>query len=161
MLTLKKLTMPNTYGDVYIQAVFAVKKRQNLIHHSWKEELNKYISGIITRKNVKSLIVNGMPDHIHVFFSMKSNILIADIIRDVKNNSTNFINERNFVQGKFEWQSGYGFFSYSSADVSKIYNYILNQEKHHAKMNFREEYLGFLRDFEIEYDERYLFEFLE
>jgi putative transposase len=153
--------MANTYGDVYIHAVFAVKRRQQLIHPDWKEDLNKYISGIITRKNVKSIIVNCMPDHMHVFFSMKSNTLIADIIRDIKNNSAKFINEQKLIQGKFEWQAGYGFFSYSSSDVPKIYNYILNQETHHKKFNFKEEYVGLLNKFKIPFEDNYLFEFID
>ena len=105
--------MAGTYTQIYIQAVFVVKGRQNLIANKWKEELHKYIAGIINCKGQKSIIVNGMPDHIHVFLGIKPSITVSDLIRDVKNNSSRFINERGWVKGKFEWQEGYGAFSYS------------------------------------------------
>ncbi len=150
--------MPGTFSQIYIQIVFAVKGRENLISKNWATDLHKYIAGIIKGKNQKPIIVNGMPDHIHVFVGLRPAMPIADLVRDIKNNSSNYINDRKLVKGKFSWQEGYGAFSYSYADIGKVYEYILDQEKHHQKMSFKEEYLIFLKRFEIEYDEKYLFE---
>jgi REP element-mobilizing transposase RayT len=153
--------MAGTYSQIYIQYVFAVKGRENLLHKSWREEVFKYMSGIITAKNQKSIIVNGVEDHVHVFVGLKPSMNISDLIRDIKNNSSNFINDNNFLKQKFLWQEGYGAFSYSYSAVTNVYNYILNQEEHHRKKTFKEEYLEFLKDFEVEYDEKYLFDFLD
>lgn len=153
--------MPGTFSKIYIQVVFAVKGRDNLIGTIWKTELNKYIAGIIKGKGHKSIIVNGMPDHIHAFIGLKPVMSISDLIRDVKNNSSNFVNDHKFIKGKFGWQDGYGAFSYSQSHIENVYNYILNQEKHHKKKSFKEEYLEFLKKFEVEYDERYLFEWYD
>ena len=153
--------MPGTFSQVYIQIVFAVKGRENLISRNWKEDLNKYISGIITNKEQKSIIVNGMPDHIHAFIGLNPSMRISDIARDMKNNSSGFINENRWVKGKFSWQEGYGAFSYSRSQVGRVYDYIFNQEKHHKIRTFREEYLELLKKFRIQYDERYLFEWYE
>jgi REP element-mobilizing transposase RayT len=152
--------MPGTYSQVYIQVVFAVKGRENLIAGKWKDELQQYISGIITNKEQKSIIVNGMPDHIHAFIGLRPSMAISDLVRDIKNNSSNFINEKKWVKGKFSWQEGYGVFSYSHSQIETVYNYILNQEKHHKKKTFREEYLDFLKKFNIEYHEKYLFDWI-
>ena len=132
--------MANTFSQIYIQVVFAVKGRQNLIHENIREDVNKYISGIITGKGQKSIIVNGRPDHIHAFIGLKPNMAISELVRDIKNNSTNHINENKLVKGKFQWQVGFGAFSYSKSHIEKVYNYILNQEKHHRKKTFKEEY---------------------
>lgn len=153
--------MANTYSQLYIQIVFAVKGRENLIEKSWKDELHKYIAGIIKTKGQKPIIVNGMADHIHVFIGLKPSMAISDLVRDIKNNSTNFINERKFVKSKFSWQEGYGAFSYSHSHIQTVYNYILNQEEHHKRRKFREEYTELLRKFEIEYNEQYVFDWLE
>jgi putative transposase len=153
--------MPGTYSQIYIQIVFAVKRRENLIGKSWKDELYKYISGIITNKGQKSIIVNGVSDHIHIFVGLKPSMAISDLVRDVKNNSSNFINDKKFVKGKFSWQEGYGAFSYAHSQVENVYNYLLNQEVHHHKKTFKEEYLDFLQEFEIGYDEKYLFEWID
>jgi len=153
--------MSGTFSQIYIQIVFAVKGRENLISNNWKDELHKYIAGIIKGKNQKPIIVNGMPDHIHAFIGLKPSMAISDIVRDIKNNSSNFINEHKFVRGKFSWQEGYGAFSYSHSQVNSVYNYILNQEKHHKKKTFRAEYLEFLKKFEIDYNEKYLFNWIE
>ena len=153
--------MSGTFSQIYIQIVFAVKGRQNLIGTSWKEELNKYISGIIPGKEQKSIIVNGVSDHIHTFVGLRPSMAVSDLVREIKNNSTNFINEKKFVNGKFSWQEGFGAFSYSHSHISNVYNYILNQEEHHKKKSFREEYLGLLNKFEIKYNEKYLFEWIE
>ncbi len=119
------------------------------------------MSGIIENKNQKSIIVNGVSDHVHVFVGLKTSIQISDWIRDVKNNSSKFINEQKFVKGKFHWQEGYGVFSYSHSQIGSVYRYIANQEQHHKKKTFKEEYLEFLKKFGIEYDERYLFDWME
>jgi putative transposase len=153
--------MPGTYSQIYIQIVFAVKRRENLIGKSWKDELFKYLSGIITNKGQKSIIVNGVSDHIHIFVGLKPSMAISDLVRDVKNNSSNFINDKKFVKGKFSWQEGYGAFSYAHSQVEQVYNYILNQEQHHHKKTFKEEYLDFLQEFGIGYDEKYLFEWID
>ncbi len=152
--------MPRTFSQIYIQVVFAVKGRHNLIDKRWKDDLNKYISGIITNKGQKSIIVNGMPDHIHAFIGLKPSIAISDLVRDIKNNSSNFINKNNFVRSAFSWQEGYGTFSYSHSHIEQVYNYIFNQEQHHHKKTFKEEYLEFLHKFEVEYDEKHLFEWI-
>ncbi|MGK2864358.1 MAG: IS200/IS605 family transposase [Chitinophagaceae bacterium] len=153
--------MPGTFSQIYIQIVFAVKGRENLIANSWKTELHKYIAGIIKGKGQKPIIVNGMPDHIHVFVGLKPVMAISDLVRDIKNNATNFVNDQHFVKGKFAWQESYGAFSYSHSHIERVYNYILNQEKHHQEKTFKQEYTDFLKNFEIEYDEKYLFEWYD
>ncbi|MBK6485138.1 MAG: IS200/IS605 family transposase [Chitinophagaceae bacterium] len=153
--------MAGTFSQIYIQVVFAVKGRQNLIQKAWKDDLHKYMAGIIKGKKQKSIIVNGMPDHIHAFIGLKPAMAVSDLVRDIKNNSTNFINDRKLVKGKFSWQDGYGSFSYGHSQIDKVYKYILNQEQHHRKKTFREEYLDFLKKFEVPYDEKYLFEWIE
>ena len=153
--------MAGTFSQIYIQVVFAVKGRQNLIQKAWKDDLHKYMAGIIKGKKQKSIIVNGMPDHIHAFIGLKPAMAVSDLVRDIKNNSTNFINDRKLVKGKFSWQEGYGSFSYGHSQIDKVYKYILNQEQHHRKKTFREEYLDFLKKFEVPYDEKYLFEWIE
>ncbi len=153
--------MAGTYSKIYLQVVFAVKGRQNLIHKSWRDDLHKYISGIITAKGHKSIIVNGVADHIHCFIGFKPAMAISDLVRDIKNNSSKFINESGFIKGKFEWQVGYGVFSYSQSHVERVYNYILNQEQHHTKKSFKEEYLEYLNEFEIDFMKEYLFDWIE
>lgn len=150
--------MPGTFYQIYIQIVFAVKGRENLIANSWKTELHKYIAGTIKGLGQKPIIVNGMPDHIHAFVGLKPVMAISDLVRDIKNNATNFVNEHHLVKGKFAWQESYGAFSYSHSHIGNVYNYILNQEKHHQKKTFKQEYIDFLKKFEIEYDDKYLFE---
>ncbi|HED05049.1 MAG TPA: IS200/IS605 family transposase [Ignavibacteria bacterium] len=150
--------MAGTFSQIYIQIIFAVKGRENLISKKWKDELHKYIAGIIKSKNQKPIIVNGMPDHIHVFVGLKPSMAISDLTRDIKNNSTNFINEKKLVRGKFSWQAGYGAFSYSHSQIGNVYNYILHQEEHHKRESFREEYFEFLKKYEIEFNEKYLFD---
>ncbi len=153
--------MAGTYSQIYIQAVFAVKGRKNLIHKNWRDELHKYISGIITGKQQKAIIVNGVSDHVHCFIGLKPSMAVSDLIRDIKNNSSKFINEKGFIQGKFQWQEGYGAFSYAHSQVEQVYNYILNQEAHHQKKTFRQEYLEFLTKYEIKHKPEYLFEWPE
>ncbi len=153
--------MPGTFSQLYIQIVFAVKGRENLISNSWNKRLHEYIAGIIKGKNQKPIIVNGMPDHIHAFIGLRPAMPVADLVRDIKNNSTNFINDHQLVQGKFSWQEGYGAFSYSHSHIDNVYKYIQNQEEHHKKKTFKEEYLDFMKKFKIEYDEKYLFEWYD
>ncbi len=143
--------MSGTFSQIYIQVVFAVKGRENLIEKSWRDHLHKYIAGTIKGKGQKSIIVNGVADHIHAFIGLKPVMPISDLVRDIKNNSSNFINDQKFVKGKFSWQEGYGAFSYSHSQVSNVYEYILNQEQHHAKKTFKEEYQELLNKFEIEF----------
>jgi len=119
------------------------------------------MAGIIKGKNQKPIIVNGVEDHVHVFVGLKPAMCISDLVRDIKNNTTNFINDEKFIKTKFEWQEGYGAFSYAHSQINNVYNYIANQEQHHKKKSFKEEYLDFLQKFEVEYDEKYLFEWYE
>ena len=153
--------MPGTFSQMYIQVVFAVKGRENLIGKSWNTELYKYIAGIIKGKNQKPIIINGMPDHIHAFIGLRPSIALADLVRDIKCNATNFINDKKLIKGKFSWQEGYGAFSYSHSQIKDVYNYILRQEEHHRRKTFKEEYIDFLKKFEVEYDEKYLFEWYD
>jgi putative transposase len=149
--------MANTYTQIHIQFVFAVKFRDGLIHDSFKQELFKYISGIVNAHNHKLLAINSMPDHIHIFIGMRPTQSISDLMQDIKGNSSKWINEKKFLKVRFEWQEGYGAFSYSKSHVNRVIDYIFNQENHHKKESFQEEYVQFLKAFEINYDERYIF----
>lgn len=153
--------MPNTYSQILIHVIFCVKGRAILIDKKWRGDLHRYISGIITSKGQKSIIVNGVSDHVHCFIGLKPSMNLSELIREVKNNSSKYINEKQFVKGKFQWQEGFGAFSYATSQVKNVYNYILNQEEHHKKSSFKEEYLDLLDNYEIDYDEKYLFDFLE
>jgi len=152
--------MAGTFTQLYIQVIFAVKNRDNLICENWKSELFKYISGIIKAKGHKPIIVNGVADHIHILIGLRPLMAISDLVRDIKNNSTNFINEKKFVRGKFFWQEGYGAFSYSHSQLEVVYKYILNQDNHHKRKTFKEEYFEFLKKYEVEYNEKYLFDWI-
>ena len=153
--------MANTYSQIYIQVIFAVKNRECLIPRIHQDEVNKYISSIITNKNQKSIIVNGVSNHIHCFFGLNPNTAVSDIVRDIKNNSSKFITNSGFVKGRFNWQEGFGAFSYSHSQLNNVYNYILNQESHHKVKSFKEEYLEFLLKNEIVHSDRYLFDWIE
>ena len=153
--------MANTYTQIYIQIVFTVKGRQNLIPKQNREELHKYITGIITKRNQKLLAIFAMPDHIHLLVGMKPNISISDLVRDIKAGSSKFISDNNWIKGKFSWQGGFGAFSYSKSQIDNVVKYILNQEKHHKTTTFKDEYLDFLKKFEIDYNENYLFEWID
>ncbi len=148
--------MANTYTQIHIQAVFAVKDRQSLIKNEWKDELYKYITGIIQNNNHKVLQINGMPDHIHILFGMRPKQSLSDLIKQVKQDSSKWINRKGLINRRFSWQSGFGAFSYSKSEIPKIINYIKNQEEHHKKNTFQEEYLQLLKEFDIEFDERYI-----
>jgi putative transposase len=153
--------MAGTFSQIYIQVVFAVKGRDNLLQKSWRNDAFKYMAGIIKEKGQKPIIVNGVSDHVHLFIGLKPIMPLSDLIRDIKNNTSNFINDKKYLKGKFSWQEGYGAFSYSHSQLDTVYQYILNQEEHHKKKTFKEEYLDFLQKFEIEHDEKYLFEWIE
>jgi REP element-mobilizing transposase RayT len=153
--------MANTYSQIYIQIVFAVKGRQNLISKHNSEELHKYITGIVQNREQKMLSIFAMPDHTHLLVGLKPSIAISDLVRDVKVGSSQFINEKKWINGKFQWQEGFGAFSYSKSQIDSVIKYILNQEEHHKKVTFKEEYLDFLKKFEVDYDERYLFDWIE
>ena len=153
--------MANTYSQIYIQVVFAVHGRQNLLAKEWRQEVFKYMAGIIKNKGQKPIIVNGVEDHVHVFVGLKPSMALSDLIRDVKNNSSNFINENRWAKGKFNWQEGYGAFSYGHSQIEAVYNYIQNQEAHHVKQSFQDKYLDLLKRFEVDYDTKYLFDWIE
>ncbi len=153
--------MANTYTQIYIQIVFAVKGRQNLIRKQHREELHKFITGIVSNRGQKLFAIFVMPDHVHLLLSISPNILTSDLVRDIKAGSSKFINDNRLIVGKFNWQEGYGAFSYSKSQVDNVVKYILNQEEHHKKKTFKEEYLDFLRKFDIKYDDKYLFEWIE
>jgi putative transposase len=153
--------MAGTYSQIYIQVVFAVRGRQNLLHKEWREEVWKYMSGIITNKGHKPIIINGVEDHVHVLLGLKPAMALSDLVRDIKNNSSNFINDHHWIKARFCWQEGYGAFSYSYSQVGNVYKYIQNQEEHHRKQNFKSEYIDTLRKFEIDHDEKYLFEWIQ
>jgi len=153
--------MANTYTQIHIHAVFAVQNRECIIRKQWKGELYKYIMGIIKKQGHKALAINGMPDHIHVLFGMRPIQSLSDLLQDIKGDSSRWINERKFIKGHFSWQEGYGAFSYGKSQISRIISYIENQEEHHKKKSFIQEYKEFLNAFEIEYDERYIFKQVE
>ena len=151
--------MAGLYSQIYIQIVFSVKGRQSMISQKWEEELYKYIIGIVTNNKQKLLAINGMPDHIHILIGMRPSCRLSDLVREIKKSSNSFINEKKFIKTKFKWQEGYGAFSYSHSAFGNVIDYIKNQKEHHRKVTFREEYLNFLKKFEIEYKEEYLFRF--
>jgi len=153
--------MPNTYTQIYIHFIFCVQNRLCLINESWENELYKYITGIVTTNNHKLIAINGMPDHLHLLIGIKPNQSISDLMQDVKGSSSKWINEQKFVRGKFSWQSGYGAFSYSHSQLDTIIKYIMKQKEHHKKKTFKEEYLKILESFKVEYDNKYLFNFLD
>jgi REP element-mobilizing transposase RayT len=152
--------MAGTFFQIYIQCVFAVKGRRNLMMNSWREEVYKYMAGIIKNKGQKSIIINEMEDHVHLFVGLKPSTALSDLIRDVKNNTSNFINDNKWLAEKFSWQEGYGAFSYSHSHIHHVYQYILNQQAHHQKKTFKEEYTELLEKFEISFEERFLFEWI-
>ncbi len=149
--------MANTYHQIHIQAIFAVQNRYSLIKKDWEEELYKYITGIIQNHNHKLLQINGMPDHLHILIGMRPTQSIFDLMKLIKAESSGLVNRKKIIKTKFSWQEGYGAFSYSKSQVPKVIRYIQMQEEHHKKKTFKEEYLDFLKAFEVEYDEKYVF----
>lgn len=150
--------MANTYSQLYIHIVFAVKGRQNLISANWKEEIYKYITGIVTNKEQKLIAINGMPDHIHILIGLKPDKSISDLVRDIKANSSKFINDKRWINGKFEWQTGFGAFTYGHSQLTNIIKYIENQEEHHKTRTFKDEYIAFLKLFNIDFKNEYVFD---
>ena len=146
---------------IYIQTVFAVSNRQSLIKTEFEEELYKYITGIVKNQGQKLISINGVADHLHLLIGLKPAMALADLVREIEADSSNFINEQRFVRGRFSWQEGYGAFSYGHSQLDTIIRYIQNQEQHHKRSSFKREYLTLLRKFDIAFEEKYVFEFIE
>ncbi|MCX6265921.1 MAG: IS200/IS605 family transposase [Bacteroidetes bacterium] len=153
--------MANTYTQIHIQAVFSVQNRNCIIKNPWKDELYKYVAGIIKNNGHKVLIINGMSDHVHLFFGMRPAQSLSNLMQDIKGDSSLWINKKGFIQGRFSWQQGYGAFSYGKSSVDNVINYIKNQEIHHQKKTFIEEYHDLLRKFDVDFDNRYIFKPIE
>ena len=153
--------MANTYTQIHIHVVFAVQNRVSLINKAWQDRLYQYIIGIIQNHGHKVLSIGGMPDHVHILFGFRPTQSLSALMQIVKRDSSEWINDNGFAAGKFSWQHGYGGFSYSKSQISQVANYIENQEKHHSKRTFLEEYTKILQDFGLEYDERYIFKPIE
>ncbi|HRN42886.1 MAG TPA: IS200/IS605 family transposase [Vicingus sp.] len=151
----------STYSQLYIQVVFAVKNRQALIKEDWEERLYQYITGIVQSKGQKMLAINGVSNHIHIFINIKPSCSIADLVREIKKSSNKFINENKFTPFKFQWQEGYGVFSYSHSHIDRVAKYVMNQKEHHRKKTFKEEYMEMLQKMNVDYDNKYLFDFIE
>lgn len=153
--------MPNTYSQIYIQIIFAVKNRHAQINSNWEKHLYKYITGIVQNRGQKMLSINGMPDHIHIFIGMKPNCCLSDLVREVKKSSGTFIKDNQFSASPFKWQEGFGAFSYSHSQLTNVIRYIENQKEHHKKKTFKQEYLEFLTNFNIQFKNDYLFDWIE
>jgi putative transposase len=153
--------MANTYTQIYVQVIFAIKGRQNLLRRENREELHKYITGIVRNNKQKLIRINSVQDHIHILLGIKPDIALSDLVRDIKANSSRFINEKRWVRGRFNWQEGFGAFSYSHSHLDRVMKYIDKQDEHHRRKTFREEYIGLLEKFQVEYDQRYVFEWIE
>jgi putative transposase len=149
--------MANTYIQIYIHIVFAVEGRQNLINAEHNDELQKYITGIVSAQRQKLIAINNMPDHLHLLVGLRPDSSLSDLIGDVKTGSSNFINKKRWVAGRFFWQEGFGAFSYSRSQLDAVVRYIKNQQNHHARKSFREEYVELLEKFEVDYDPKYIF----
>jgi REP element-mobilizing transposase RayT len=149
--------MANTYTQIYIHIVFAVEGRQNLIPREQNDELQKFITGIVSTRDQKLIAVNNMPDHLHLLVGLRPDSSLSDLVRDVKAGSSKFIKEKRWVTGRFSWQEGFGAFSYSRSQLGTVIRYIENQQRHHAKKTFRDEYIELLEKFGVEYDDRYIF----
>lgn len=152
--------MADTYSQIFYHVVFAVRNREASIVPELKNELYKYIAGIIENKGQKLFIINGMPDHVHLLLNCKPNMNLSDLVREIKEHSTLFINKKNILRGKFYWQAGFGAFTVSKRDVSMILNYIKNQEDHHGKVSFKDEYISCLKENDVEFKEEYVFDFI-
>lgn len=150
--------MANTYTQIHIQVVFTVQNRDCIIQNSWKEELYKYISGVIQNHKHKVLAINGMPDHLHILIGLRPTQSLSDLMQDVKGSSSKWINQKRFTKGKFSWQEGFGAFSYGKSQITQVIDYIKNQELHNQKRTFLEEYKDFLEKFEVDFDQRFIFQ---
>jgi REP element-mobilizing transposase RayT len=153
--------MANTFTQIYVQVVFAVKGRQSLLRREKKEELHKYITGIVRNCKQKLIRINSVSDHVHILIGLKPDIALSDLVRNIKANSSRFINEKRWIKGKFNWQEGFGAFSYSQSHLDRVIQYIDRQEEHHRKKSFKEEYLSLLAKFKVDYDPRYVFEWID
>lgn len=153
--------MANTYTQIHIQAVFAVRNRECLIGPDWQADLYKYITGITQANGHKMLQINGMPDHVHMLFGMRPAQSLSELMKQVKQDSTKWINKNSLSKSSFSWQEGYGAFSYSKDQLPRVIRYIKNQEEHHRVKPFREEYLELLKAHDIEFDEKYIFKAIE
>lgn len=153
--------MPNTYSQIYIHVVFAVKFRAQLIAPEWEDHLYRYITGIVIGKDQLLIAINGMPDHMHILIGMKPSCCLSDLVREVKKSSVEFIRQQQLSPFRFQWQEGFGAFSCSRSSLDTVIRYIRNQKEHHRKRTFREEYIGFLKKYEIDYKEAYLFDWME
>ena len=153
--------MANTYSQIYIQIVFAVESRQNLIHPKHNDELQRYITGIVTAEHQKLIAINNMPDHIHLLVGQRPDSALSHLVGKIKSGSTNFINRQRWVRGRFNWQEGFGAFSYSRSQLDPVIRYVMNQQRHHQRYSFRDEYLKLLRKFDVPFDERYIFKFAD
>ncbi len=153
--------MANTYTQIHIQAVFSVQNRECIIQKHWKDELYKYITGIVQNNKHKLLAINGMPDHVHLLIGLRPSQSLSDLMQDIKGSSSKWINEKRLVRDRFSWQEGFGGFSYSKTELDNVIKYIHNQQEHHKQKSFKEEYLELLKEFDIEYDERYVFKPVE
>jgi REP element-mobilizing transposase RayT len=153
--------MANTYTQIYIHIVFAVEGRQSLIAPEHNDELQKYITGIVSAQRHKLIAINNMPDHMHLLVGLRPDAGLSDLVRDIKANSSRFVNEKSWVIGRFSWQEGFGAFSYSRSQLGAVIRYIQNQQQHHARKSFRKEYTAMLERFGVEYDQRYIFKPLD
>jgi len=153
--------MANTYTQIYVQIVFAVQGRQNLISEGIREKVEKYICGIVSNKKSKPIAIYCNPDHLHILIGLHPAISVSDMTRDIKASSSKWMNEEEMIIGKFKWQEGFGAFSYSKSQIDAVVKYIANQPEHHKKTTFKDEYIQFLRNFEIEYNEKYLYEWID
>lgn len=153
--------MANTYSKIYTQIVFAVKGRNNSISETWEDELYKYINGVVRGTSNKFYCIGGMPDHLHLLVSYRPPVRLSDLIRDLKANSSGFVNRKNYLRSVFRWQRGYGAFSYWQSQIPGLIRYIKNQKEHHKRRSFREEYIAMLNKFVIDYDDKYLFDFYD
>lgn len=152
---------PGSYSQLYIQVVFSPKAKQSLLKKEFRPELFRFMGGVLSNLKHTPIIINGVEDHIHIFFGLNPNVSISDTIRDLKRASSLLINEKNWLPNRFSWQEGYGAFSYSKSHIENVKKYIANQEEHHKRKTFKEEYIEFLNKYEVEYDERFLFEFYD
>ena len=153
--------MANTYTQIYIHVIFAVEGRQSLIAPEHNNELQKYVSGIVSAQKHKLIAINNMPDHLHLLIGLRPDAALSELVRDIKANSSRWINEKHWVAGRFSWQEGFGAFSYSRSQLATVIHYIENQQRHHAKKSFRDEYTQLLEKFSVEYDQRYIFKHLD
>jgi putative transposase len=152
---------PGAFTQMFVQLIFAVQKRENILNKLIRPRIYEYISGIIRDLNHKSIIINGTSDHIHILYGLNPSVSVSDTVHDIKRGSSIFINDNRLIPERFSWQEGYGGFTYSRSQIESVYRYIENQAAHHAIKSFREEYIAFLKENEIEFNSAYLFEFYD